>query len=160
MSVATMSASQAVLAMKIHDETVYRQRRLLPLVLNKKYQRKLKLLKKFQANKALTNPANPDTAIPVDHQSEEGADNEIEDNSDSDSETVLEEVESDMVNDNVDATCNSEDQATGFSIQSDGGSRDDSSEPSSKKQKLDAIAIKVSQAKTDQKEKLDQVMLI
>ena len=53
-----------------------------------------------------------------------------------------------MVNDNADATCNSEDQATGFLIQSDGGARDGSSEPSSKKQKLDAIAIKVSQTKT------------
>ena len=48
MSVATMSASQAVIAMKIHDETVYKQKRLLPLALNKKYQRNLNLFKRYQ----------------------------------------------------------------------------------------------------------------
>ena len=52
MSIATMSSSQAVLAMKIHDETVYRQTRHLPLILNKKYKRKFKLLKKYQAIKS------------------------------------------------------------------------------------------------------------
>ena len=46
MSVATMSSSQAILAMKIHDETVYKQTRYLPLRMNKKYKRKLKWLKK------------------------------------------------------------------------------------------------------------------
>ena len=40
------------MAMKIHDETVYRQTRHLPLILNKKYKRKLKLLKKYQALKS------------------------------------------------------------------------------------------------------------
>ena len=52
MSIATMSSSQAVMAMKIHDETVYRQTRHMPLILNKKYKRKLKLLKKYQALKS------------------------------------------------------------------------------------------------------------
>ena len=66
MSVATMSASQAVLAMKIHDETVYRQKRLLPLVMNKKYQRKLKLLKKYQENKSLK--TMPEISDPSDEQ--------------------------------------------------------------------------------------------
>lgn len=49
MSVATMSATQAVLAMKIHDETVYRQTRLLPLRMNKKYQMKANICKKYQS---------------------------------------------------------------------------------------------------------------
>ena len=52
MSIATMSSSQAVMAMKIHDETVYRQTRHMPLILNKKYKRKLKLLKKYQSLKS------------------------------------------------------------------------------------------------------------
>ena len=47
MSVATMSSSQTIMAMKIHDETVYKQTSM-----NKKYKRKLKLLKKYQSLKS------------------------------------------------------------------------------------------------------------
>ena len=48
MSLNTMSATQAVLAMFMIDTKVYRQTRILPLSKQKKYQQQLALYKKMQ----------------------------------------------------------------------------------------------------------------
>ena len=106
---------------------------------NKQYQRKLKLVKKYQENKSFKTV--PEISEPADEQQE------TEENSGSDSDTVLHEIEPDG-----EAECTEEDELVGDLDHP-------SAEPPSKKQKLVDIAQKIDETKVKQVENLDQVLL-
>ena len=148
MSVATMSSSQAILAMKIHDETVYKQTRYLPLTMNKKYKRKLKLLKKYQALKAqkptesTNDDVNKDTSlIDVDKILDDDDDcewSDVDDNDEGIEETVTLETE--------DLTDDRESNSV------------DDCPPVAKKAKIDEIESSVNSLKNLNKMNLNQVL--
>ena len=136
MSIATMSSSQAVLAMKIHDETVYRQTRHLPLILNKKYKRKLKLLKKYQAIKSKESSTGVledirETVCIVDEDEDGLSENEQQD------ETVTDETED---------------------TQKESDSMIDDDIPAAKKAKMDDLKNSLSAYKSQVQNNLGQVL--
>ena len=63
MSLNTMSATQAVLAMYIIDTEIYGQTRILPLSMQKKYQRQLALYKKMQVAYSIQAPVVSEQSI-------------------------------------------------------------------------------------------------
>ena len=75
-SVANQSPSQAVMNMLIMDTQVYKQKRQLPLILQKRYQLQLKKMKKMKAL-LIRNQANT-VALPPDS-SDKAASQEVDD---------------------------------------------------------------------------------
>ena len=144
MSVATMSSSQAIMAMKIHDETVHRQTRHLPLTMNKKYKRKLKLLKKYQSLKSLK---SSDGVVDV-----VGSDTEV-----IDVEMLLDEEED--VSSDVDDR-GGEETITNETVDTpeDTDKIDDELLPAAKKARIEELETSITASKTLNKTKLDQVL--
>ena len=134
-SVANQSPSQAVMNMMIMDTQVYKQRRRLPLILQKKYQLQLKKMKKIKASLN----RHQGSEAPVLSEEAAGA-NENADTSDNESgeDIVLLETEAELSEPAY--------SDTGYNS------------PPSKKSKLDEITDFVNQAKTSQKVNLGEVL--
>ena len=164
-AVGNQSPSQAVLNMMIIDTQVYKQKRLLPLAMQKKYQLELKKIKKLRASMrrkstvvaAETVPessnsasANNNTEGRGEHCVEKDREVEIYEDSDDEQESVVEISESDSEETVI--------FETEFDQADDIEKVNISDAPPPKKSKLEVITDFVSKTKANQKQNLDQVL--
>ena len=139
-AIGNQSPSQAVLNMMIMDTEVYKQKRKLPLIMQKKYQLEMKKMKKMTASlrKSRQEDKDNDSADDSTQAQDENivVDKITEDISESDDNTVLVETEIDLT---AEVDCEGE-------------------APPTKKIKIDHVVDFVSQTKAQQKLHLEEVL--
>ena len=145
-AVGNQSPSQAVLNMMIMDTQVYKQKRQLPLIMQKKYQLELKRIKKMRAamrRKAHSSEVATNTCAESHEESDHLTESECPvDVSEDDGNNVLLETENEFVNE----------------VESALESYQDSDDPPPKKSKFDRSVDFVAQTKHQQKLDLSNVL--